>query len=161
MKTIILVFLVSNLFGQVPVTYGGSYPQYFDYHYEGKYTLNESWVLVEKDTFMGYWQDSLFVSNNRMFLFKPDRIEKLTKFVPINSLFKGCSAGDDPYWALVAEYFEGTKYFYLVSFKNLDENFSTKMAVQNPVYNSFTGQVRVEQNGRIFYLFNPIKNSEQ
>lgn len=161
----IIVLLLSMIsycaFGQVPVMYGGSYsPSYFDYNYEGNYILHKEWVVVEKDTFVGYWNDSLFVSNNRMFLFKPNRIEKLTKCIPINTLFKECSAGNLPYWAVLGEYFNGQKYYYLVGFSAIGEEPVYKMMIQNPVHNTFTGQVKVEQNGRVFYLFNPIKNSK-
>lgn len=158
---IVLMLLAFGVFGQSPVTYGGSYqPLYFDYNYEGKYTLNEEWVIVEQDTFVGYWQDSLFVSKNRMFLFKHDRVERLSKCVPMNTLFKGCTAGDYPYWAIVAEYFNKEKIYRLIGFSEIGEKPAISILVQNPVHNTFTGQVRVEQNGRVFYLFNPIKNSD-
>lgn len=159
---ILLVLLAFSTFGQAPVMYGGSYqPAYYDYNYEGKYTLNEEWVVVEQDTFVGYWNDSLFVSKNRMFLFKPDRIEELVKFVTMNTLYKGCTAGNLPYWSVIAEYFNGEKVYHLVGFSAIGEEPALKMLIQNPVHNTFTGVVKVEQNGRVFYLFNPIKNSEQ
>lgn len=164
MVIILILFLLFTFsaFGQAPVMYGGSYqPAYYDFNYEGQYTLNEEWVVVEQDTFVGYWSDSLFVSKNRMFMFKSDRVEKLSKCVPMNTLFKGCSVGDLPYWSVIAEYFNGEKYYHLVGFSAIGEEPAYKMLIQNPVHNTFTGQVRVEQNGRIFYLFNPIRNSEQ
>lgn len=157
--TLLLLFLGFQALCQTPIAYGGSYqPQYFDYTYEGQYTLNEEWVLVEKDTFVGYWQDSLFVSKHRMFLFKPDRIEKLSKCIPMNTIFKNCSAGNLPYWSVIAENFNSIKSYYLVGFDTVGE-WKYKILIQNPVHNTFTGQVRVEQNGIPFYLFNPIKNN--
>ena len=156
-----LLLLCFNLKAQVPVTYGGGIqPAYYDQFYQGKYTLNENWVVVEKDTLQGYWKDSLFVSGNKMFIFKQDRIEKLTKCVPMNTLFKGCTAGDYSYWAIIAEYFNKEKIYRLVGFSDIDSDPAISILVQNPVHNTFTGQVRVEQNGVPFYLYNPIKNSD-
>lgn len=50
--------------------------------------------------------------------------------VPMNSLFKGCSAGDLPYWSVIAEYFNGEKVYHLVGFSAIGEEPAYKMAVQ-------------------------------
>jgi len=151
-----LILFASFLFFMLPPVF--SQNQTYNFNNEGPYTLNEEWVVVEKDTVSGGWIKDTFFSDDNIhsYVFRDSGIETRWNVCepPTDVVFK--TQLGIPYQAEYWSFRKNTKGIYLLGYADINTPPFISILLTNVRYNPTTGRIVGYQNGIKTIVRNPI-----